>query len=78
MRTILIGFVLLIAASAADSASAEITYPWCRQAADGSVSCSFSSQQQCQDASVGKGAFCLQNPRYQGPTNATAPKSGRR
>jgi hypothetical protein len=76
MRTIAIGLAMLIAASAANTALAEITYPWCRQAADGSVSCGFSSQQQCQDASVGKGAFCLQNPRYQQP--AASSKSRRR
>jgi hypothetical protein len=75
MRTKLIGLAMLIALSVADTASAEINYPWCRQAADGSVSCSFSSQQQCQDASVGKGGFCLQNPRYQAPAG---PPSGKR
>ena len=66
MRTILAAVMVLIAASAIDRAAAEVVYPWCRQAGDGSVSCSFSSQQQCQDASIGKSAFCLQNPRYQG------------
>jgi hypothetical protein len=79
MRVILFGLTLLIAASAADTASAEILYPWCRQSADGSINCGFSSQQQCQDTAVGKGAICIENPRYQGPAAASAKKNpGRR
>jgi hypothetical protein len=72
MRTILAALVILAAASAADRAMAEVVYPWCRQAGDGSVNCGFSSQQQCLDASVGKSAFCLQNPRYQSSSGGAA------
>ena len=77
MRVGLIALAVLMAASAVGPASSEINHPWCRQAADGSVSCSFSSQQQCQDASIGKGAFCLQNQRYQAPAGG-APTGKRR
>jgi hypothetical protein len=74
----LTALMVLVAASAANRAAAEIIYPWCRQAGDGSVNCGFSSQQQCLDASVGKSAFCLQNPRYQGTSGAAAGKRQRR
>ena len=74
MRTILAALMILAAASAADRAMAEVIYPWCRQAGDGSVNCGFSSQQQCLDASVGKSAFCLQNPRYQWSGGAASGK----
>jgi hypothetical protein len=79
MQYKLIGLTLLIAVSVADTASAEILYPWCRQSADGSINCGFSSQQQCQDTAVGKGAFCVENPSYRGSGGASAKKgAGRR
>lgn len=73
MRSIFVGLTMLIAASAADPASAEILYPWCRLSADGGTNCGFSTFEQCQ--SFGKGAFCMKNPNYQEPAS---PAPGRR
>jgi hypothetical protein len=70
MRIIFAGLTLLIAASAAAPASAEILYPWCRQPAEGGNYCGYSSEAQCQGESVGKGAFCIQNPMYRAPVAA--------
>lgn len=72
MRSLFAGLVLLTATSA-DTASAEILYPWCRQPADGGNFCGYSSFQQCLGESTGKGAFCIQNPQYQGPAGASKP-----
>jgi hypothetical protein len=62
MRAFIRGLVLLAAAAVAGPASAEITYPWCRQSVDGGTNCGFSSLAQC-----GGGAYCIQNPQYQAP-----------
>jgi hypothetical protein len=75
MRIIFAGLTLLIATSAAAPASAEILYPWCRQPAEGGNYCGYSSEAQCQGESVGKGAFCIQNPMYKAPAAAAAPAS---
>lgn len=79
MRIVLSSLTLLIAVGVTVTASAETVYPWCRQSADGSINCGFTSQAQCMDTAVGKGAICMQNPRYQGPSADSAKKSpGRR
>lgn len=77
MRVLLVGLSLLLAALAAPSASAEIVYPWCRQPAEGGNNCGFTSFEQCMGDSGGRGAFCIENPRFQGPPKAAAPKRRR-
>jgi hypothetical protein len=71
MRRIFVGLTMLIVASAADTASAEILYPWCKQPAEGGNNCGFSTLEQCQAG--GTGGFCIENPRYQGRANASRP-----
>ena len=73
MRYIFIGLIMLIAGSAVDTASAEVLYPWCELSGDGGTNCGFSTLQQCRWASSGNGGNCIQNLRYQGPANASAP-----
>lgn len=73
MRIIFAGLAMLLAAAAVDTASAEILYPWCRQPAEGGNYCGYSSMEQCQGESTGKGAFCIENPRYQGPAKVSKP-----
>jgi hypothetical protein len=58
---------VLIGTFAGGAARAEINYPWCLTQADGRISCSFTSFEQCRAAGMGKGAICSENPRYQGP-----------
>jgi hypothetical protein len=74
MRMICAGLVVSIAASAAQPASAEILYPWCKQEAEGAGYCGYSSEAQCMQQ-AGR-AFCIQNPRYQGPTNPSPAAAG--
>jgi hypothetical protein len=76
MRAILCVLTILIPAFAADIASAEIQYPWCRQSSDGGTNCGFTTLEQCQ--SGGTRAFCIQNSQYQGSANASAPGRARR
>lgn len=73
MRAVYFACLLLIAAAAAEPAAAEITYPWCRLGTDGGTNCGFSSFEQC-----GGGAYCVQNPQYQGPPSKPAPTARRR
>ena len=72
MRTVLAAMIVLVTASTADRATAEILYPWCRQPSDGGNYCGYSSEAQCRENS-GTG-FCIQNPRYQAPAAAAAGK----
>jgi hypothetical protein len=73
---IIFGLTLLIVALAADTASAEITYPWCKSSSDGGTNCGFSTLEQCQGGSPGSSAFCSSNPRYQGPPAASPEPNG--
>lgn len=67
MRMVFAGLVVAIAAAGAQPASAEILYPWCKLDTEGANYCGYSSETQCMQQ-VGR-AFCIQNPRYQGPAN---------
>jgi hypothetical protein len=73
VRATLFALTILTAASVIDRASAEISYPWCRQSVDGATNCGFSSLAQC-----GGGAYCIQNPQYQGPAPTSASSSRRK
>lgn len=73
MRFVLAALTVLIAAFTADRARAEILYPWCRQPAEGGNYCGYSSEAQCQGESIGKGAFCIQNPMYKAPAAPATP-----
>jgi hypothetical protein len=69
MRMILAGATwagVVFLTGAGSPARAEIVYPWCMTQADGRVSCSFASFEQCQASAAGKSAFCSANPQYQG------------
>ncbi len=66
MRAITPLMAMLIVTLMAGAARAEINYPWCLTQADGRISCSFTSFEQCRSASIGKGAICSENPRYKG------------
>jgi Protein of unknown function (DUF3551) len=68
MRTLCAGFVILIAVTAANTASAEVSYPWCKQSFDGGTNCGFISREQCQAG--GRGGYCVQNPAYTGTSGA--------
>jgi Protein of unknown function (DUF3551) len=72
MRAIFAALVLLIAAAAADTASAEISYPWCKQSFDGGTNCGFISREQCQAG--GRTGYCVQNPAYTGPSAGPRPR----
>ena len=62
----LAAFVALTAISA-QSARAEIEYPWCayygRRGTD-ATNCGFSTLQQCRATVSGIGGYCGRNPRY--------------
>jgi hypothetical protein len=67
MRVTAVVTVVLIGTFATSPAKAEIDYPWCLTSAQGSISCSFTSFEQCRSGGLIAGSFCTQNPRYQGP-----------
>jgi Protein of unknown function (DUF3551) len=58
---------ILIGLMASGVAKAEINYPWCVTKADGRVSCSFTSFEQCRSGGLVAGSICSQNPRYRAP-----------
>jgi hypothetical protein len=61
-----VGAAALAGMLAAGTARAEVVYPGCMTQADGRVSCSFTSLEQCQASGAGKGAVCSANAQYQG------------
>jgi hypothetical protein len=67
MRATAAAAAMLIGSFASGVARAEIEYPWCATKADGRISCSFTSFEQCRSSGFVAGSFCTQNPRYQGP-----------
>jgi Protein of unknown function (DUF3551) len=64
--------VILIAATTANTASAEISYPWCKLSFDGGTNCGFTSREQCQAG--GRGGYCVENPAYTGASPASRTK----
>src|SRR5580704_15330425 len=66
MRIILAALSFWLAASAIDTASAEVVYPWCAYygGKTGGTNCGFSTFQQCLAAIAGNGGNCSSNPRY--------------
>jgi hypothetical protein len=77
MRTILAALMLWLAASAVNTASAEILYPWCGHYAgkNGGTNCGFTTFAQCQAAIFGNGGYCGSNPFYYAA--APAPPTGK-
>jgi Protein of unknown function (DUF3551) len=66
MRT-MAAAAILIGTLVSSPAKAEINYPWCVTKADGRISCSFTSFEQCRAGGFVAGSICSQNPRYRGP-----------
>jgi hypothetical protein len=65
MRTLFAALGLLVAASAADTASA-IEYPWCADLGKelGATNCGFATLEQCRATVSGIGGSCTLNPFY--------------
>lgn len=66
MRILILGVMAITAVLSANSASAEILYPWCAQygTRGGGTNCGFSTLEQCQATVSGIGGFCRENPFY--------------
>jgi hypothetical protein len=76
-------FIVLIAANTAPAAAQSPTsYPWCARPAkmdsSSSMSCYFTSYQQCMTTLSGLGGFCVESPYYHGPSAKARPRTSRR
>lgn len=61
------------------TASAEVLYPWCFQAAGrdgGYTNCGFTSYGQCRATASGIGGYCYRNPRYYASRDYDHPRRG--
>jgi hypothetical protein len=83
MRLLSLSLILASAAllSANDPASSQspTSYPWCSRGGDRSNSSSyyFVSKEQCKITTSGIGAYCFENPQYQGPSQYRGPRQAR-
>jgi hypothetical protein len=85
MRVPMVSLLVLVAALFGEIhgalAQSPITYPWCSKSPrGGSLSCRYTSYEQCRVTQSGLGGVCLQSPYYQGVPAKTAvqPRSYRR
>lgn len=81
MRVVIMALLVLIAASAVDTARAD-PYPWCAVygggRGGGGTNCYMRTYQQCLEAISGMGGFCAPNTFYTGPrerTRRSAPRA---
>jgi hypothetical protein len=70
----------LAAVLAPAAAQSPTSYPWCSRNAkmdSGSMTCYYTSYQQCMKTISGLGGFCFESPYYHGLSAKTRPRASR-
>jgi hypothetical protein len=86
MRLSMLSLLLIVAALLVEiqsvSAQSPTSYPWCAKNFDSwlfsSISCYYTSREQCMTTLSGIGGVCIHSPYYRGRPNAPVPSRRRR